>query len=267
MNRPVAPEQQRFEAIYDPRYGSGCYRRAIVLRRQTPGCMRAAVEDDPHAFSLTLEHDGERVSGISAEARRYPLTTCPEATEELRALIGAPLNDPLRTLAHWQDPRRHCTHLYDLAMLAMSHACRDGIECRYDITIPDLRDGGSVAMLERNGETVLTWTLQDGVIVAPEPYAGRKVFGGFTAWAREALDDIALEHAFVLQRGFFVALTRMYDEDAAPPGPASLFEMPPDSCYSYRTVNAVRAWRAVGNRHDFTEVDSVELLRWFDRKE
>ena len=251
-------------AIFDPHYGSGCYRRAIVLQRDASSCVCAAVEDDPHAFAVTLEHDGERVLGIAAEARRYPLTTCPEATRELRTLIGAPLTDPLRTLSRWQNPRTHCTHLYDLAALAMVHARRAARVQRYDVAIPDVVEGRTVATLDCNGERVLSWTLEHDVIVAPERYAGQKVFGGFTGWARETLDDDAFEHSFLLQRGFLVALSRRFDEDVLPPGPASQYPMRPDSCYSYSTLHSSRAWRVPGNRRDFTDAGNEALLRWFD---
>ena len=252
------------QAILDPRYGSGCYRRAIVLHRDGPSRVHAAVEDDPHAFAVVLEHDGERVVEVSAEARRFPLTTCPEATQELRALIGAPLVDPLRTLGRWANPRQHCTHLFDLAALAMAHVQRPAATCRYDLTIPDAIDGRSVARLDRDGERVLSWTVQDGVIVDPEPFVGQKVFGGFTGWAREALDEQQYEYSFLLQRGLLVAQSRVFDEEKAPLGPASLDPMRPDSCYSYSALHASRAWRVPGNRQDFTAVGNEALLRWFD---
>jgi len=51
------------------------------------------VEDDPHAFAISLEHDGERVTAVAAEAHRYPLTTCIGATAALQSLVGAPLGD------------------------------------------------------------------------------------------------------------------------------------------------------------------------------
>ena len=123
----------------------------------------------------------------------------------------------------------------------------------------------------RNGWVVLTkdgrflpGTLEHDVIVAPERYAGQKVFGGFTGWARETLDDDAFEHSFLLQRGFLVALSRRFDEDVLPPGPASQYPMRPDSCYSYSTLHSSRAWRVPGNRRDFTDAGNEALLRWFD---
>ena len=54
-----------YTAALDPRYGSGCYRRTIVLRQSGPSRVEAAVEDDPHAFAITLEHDGERVTAVA----------------------------------------------------------------------------------------------------------------------------------------------------------------------------------------------------------
>jgi hypothetical protein len=132
------------------------------------------------------------------------------------------------------------------------------------MAIPDVVEGRTVATLDCNGERVLSWTLEHDVIVAPERYAGQKVFGGFTGWARETLDDDAFEHSFLLQRGFLVALSRRFDEDVLPPGPASQYPMRPDSCYSYSTLHSSRAWRVPGNRRDFTDAGNEALLRWFD---
>jgi hypothetical protein len=87
---------------------------------------------------------------------------------------------------------------------------------------------------------------------------------GITGWARETLDDDAFEHSFLLQRGFLVALSRRFDEDVLPPGPASQYPMRPDSCYSYSTLHSSRAWRVPGNRRDFTDAGNEALLRWFD---
>ena len=169
------------------------------------------MEDDPHAFAITLEHDGERVTAVSAVAHRYPLTTCNGATVALQSVVGAPLSASIIELKRHADARRNCTHLFDLAALAIAHVFRAGQERVYRIEIPDEVDGLTEARLDRDHGRVLTWSLQHGVITAPARYAGQRVLGGFTSWAVANLAGEELEFALVLQRGYFVALSRIYD--------------------------------------------------------
>lgn len=70
--------------ITNPQYGRGVFRRRIRLIA-TAGRVRAAFEDVAHAMRLVLEHDGERITGITPEFRRVPLNVCPGAAGPLRA--------------------------------------------------------------------------------------------------------------------------------------------------------------------------------------
>jgi hypothetical protein len=251
---PVAP--------LDPAYGSGCYRRLIRLRTLDAGCVDAALEDDPHAFTLVLEHDGALVTAVHAHAERFPLTTCPGAVEPLRALAGAPLSTATLELKRHADPRHNCTHLFDLAALALAHAARGvAAERRYAITIPDARDGHTAAKLDRDGSCVLRWEIAHGCISAPAPFAGQRVLGGFSRWATAALEGDMLEHALLLARGYFVALSRLYDMDGAGHGRAVDHAMPSSACYSYGPGVVEQAWRVRGSRRDFSAT-AEQLLRW-----
>lgn len=254
----------RLDAVgpLNPRYGTGCYRRAIRLVRIDAHTVAAAVEDEPHAFSLRLSHDGERVTGIEAEAVRYPLTTCSGATAALTSVVGAPLSAATLELKRHADPRANCTHLFDLAALAVAHALRGTPERVYRIDIPDMIDGCTEARLDRDGGRVLTWSLRKGRITAPERYARQPVMGGFTRWATANLAGDELEHALLLSRGVFVATSRIFDMDAGPMGPASEDPMPQGVCWSYSSPQAEHAYRVPGIRRDFSET-AGELLRWF----
>ena len=251
-----------YTAALDPRYGSGCYRRTIVLRQSGPSRVEAAVEDDPHAFAITLEHDGERVTAVSAEAHRYPLTTCNGATAALQSVVGAPLSASIVELKRHADARRNCTHLFDLAALAIAHVFRAARECVYRIEIPDEIDGLTEARLERDQGRVLTWSLRHGVITEPARYAGQRVLGGFTSWAVANLAGEELEFALVLQRGYFVALSRIYDMQTVSMGPASEDPMPSGICFSYSPGQAEHAWRVPGSRRDFSDTPE-QMLRWY----
>lgn len=254
----------RYTAALDPRYGSGCYRRTIVLRQKGPARVEAAVEDDPHAFAITLEHDGERVTAVSAVAHRYPLTTCNGATVALQSVVGAPLSASVIELKRHADARRNCTHLFDLAALAIAHVFRAGQERVYRIEIPDEIDGLTEARLDRDHGRVLTWSLQHGVITAPARYAGQRVLGGFTSWAVANLAGEELEFALILQRGYFVALSRVYDMQTVSMGPASEDPMPSGICFSYSPGQAEHAWRVPGSRRDFSDTPE-QMLRWYSQ--
>lgn len=246
----------------NPRYGTGCFRRAIRLRQASATRVEAALEDDPHAFALAIEHDGERVTAITSEAHRFPLTTCRGATGALQSIVGAPLGRSLVDLKRHADPRSNCTHLFDLAALAIAHVFRAERERVYRIEIPDAVEGRTEARLDRDSGRVLTWSLHEGVITAPERYAGQRVLGGFTSWATAHLGGEELEYAVVLARGFFVALSRIYDMEAGSPGPASDDPMPSGVCYSYSPGQAEHAYRVAGSRRDFSAAPE-QLLRWY----
>jgi hypothetical protein len=251
----------KYPAPTDPRYGTGCYRRLIRLHRRDARTIDAALEDDPHAVALVLSHDRTHVTAVEARAERFPLTTCSGATGALQSIVGAPLAPSTLALKRHADPRSNCTHLFDLAALAIAHALRDETTREYRIAIPDMVDGVQEAVLERDGAEVLRWTLKRGRITAPAPYAGQMVFGGFTTWVLANLANDDLEHALLLARAVFVASSRMFDMDQAHKGPAAEHGMPLGVCWSYSSPRAEQAYRVRGSRRDFTTTPDA-LLRW-----
>ncbi|MFM7273586.1 MAG: hypothetical protein ACKO4A_06980, partial [Gammaproteobacteria bacterium] len=182
-------------------------------------------------------------------------------TDALRSIIGAPLDPRMSVLKQHADPRANCTHLFDLAGLAVALAARGEARREYLVEIPDMIEGRHEARLERDGGRVLTWEVHRGRIEAPSPYAGRQVLGGFSRWALDALARDGLEYALVLARGYFVGLSRIYDMEKTPPGPASEDPMPSGVCWSYTSPRAEQAYRVRGNRKDFSERPG-DLLHW-----
>lgn len=259
-----SPDDGFASAPLNPSYGSGCYRRVVLLRAPDLRTVIAALEDDPHAFSVRLGHDGERVTSVTAHAERHPLSTCSGAVAPIEALVGAPLTRVSLELKRHADPRANCTHLFDLAGWAIAHAARGGTgERRYEISIPDAVDGRTEARLFRDGEEVLCWAIEHGRITAPVVFAGQQILGGFTRWASAALAGEELEHALMLARGYFVALARIYDMVSAGSHPAKDHPMPPGSCYSYTPGVIEHAWSLPGSRRDFSAAPE-QLLRWVD---
>ncbi|MCH2187318.1 hypothetical protein MK280_15775, partial [Myxococcota bacterium] len=104
-------------------YGSGAYWRSIRLFAD-PARAWGELADDFHHFSISLHHDGGRILSVEGDGIRLPWTTCWSARAPLEDLVGAPLGVSLRETWSHSDPRRQCTHWFDLACLAWMQATR-----------------------------------------------------------------------------------------------------------------------------------------------
>jgi hypothetical protein len=115
----------------------------------------------------------------------------------------------------WADSHANCTHLFDLAGLAVAHAARHvagGADRRsYLAVVPDWFEPPYDAWVMRDGDEVLRWTVAGATIASPEPFAGVPMAGGFVAWCREHLDDDTTEAAFLLRRAAWMSPARHID--------------------------------------------------------
>jgi hypothetical protein len=200
---------------------SGAYRRRIRVVIDSPGTVAGGLEDDFHYFQVQVRHDAEHVTAVDANSRRWPWTTCPGAADPLRALAGMPLSRRCLAVGDWTDPRQNCTHMFDLAGLAIAHAARGGAvgtTRQYDVAIPFGAQGGRRTNVElwRDGESTLTWTLEGMTCIDPPPYSEVRWRGGFLRWADEALDPDTAEAAIVLRRACDIGMGRGMDLDAIP---------------------------------------------------
>lgn len=244
-------------------YGTGIFRRRIRLR-QEPGVASGELEDDFHHFAATVRHDGERVTGATGVASRYPWTTCPGAVDPLARLRGLALSRSLRSVARFTDPRAQCTHLFDLASLAVSLAASDRPGVLYDLAVPDRKDGATTITLHRDGELLLRWELEGIRIVSPDPFAGHNLAGGgFAAWSEAELDADTAEAAQVLRRGALIAMGRAYDMDQVPVA-RGFASAAGGSCYSFAPERVDDAKRVLGTMMDFT--DAPEKLLAIERE-
>lgn len=192
-----------------PGYGEGVYRRRIRLEAR-PGRVLGELQDDFHHFAVVLHHDGRRVGEVRGGGLRVPWTACNGAVPVVGSLRGLAVGASGRAAAAHSDPRRHCTHLFDLAALAAAHAGRQGARA-YDVSIPDRRDGRTRARLDRDGHRLLEWDLAGDRIEGPPPFAGRAVSSGqLVRWADEQGEDPA-EAIRVLRRAVFISMGRRYD--------------------------------------------------------
>jgi hypothetical protein len=214
--------------------------------------VRADLEDDFHRFTVWLEHDGRRVTAVRGDARRFPWSTCPGAIGALDRLREMPLAPTTTAAGARTDPRLQCTHLFDLAALAVAHAAEQRVLRRYEVAVPDRRDECTRPTLARDGASVLAWTLQGFEVRDPAPFAGRSLLaGGFQRWCERELDPDAAEAAFVLRRACKIALGRAGDLDAVRDA-GELLPLVGGSCHSFQPEVAARGRRQRGSSLDFT---------------
>ena len=235
----------------NPHFGSGALRRRVRLIART-GVVQCGVEDAYHSFRLSLHHDGRRVTEIRPTFLRVPLSTCPSADVPLRGFVGLALDTPWRTLVAKENPRAHCTHLHDLAMLAMAHAQRGGTRT-YDIAVPDEHPEPVWSTVHRDGVEVLRWRTWRGKILAPTELEGRPLLRGFSAWANTTFSGDQLEAALVMHKGYFVSRARSWDVEAGAGLPIASHEMMRGACHSYSEPQMSRAIRNRGTTIDTSD--------------
>lgn len=237
----------------------GIYRRRIVLHADR-NTASGWLEDDFHCFGATLRHDGECVIAIRGEARRWPWSTCPGAIDPLQRLTGAPLSTSLRSVARGVDPRAQCTHLFDVALLAIAQAARGAGRRVYDMALPDRVAGRTRPSLRRDGELVLAWEIERNEIKSPEPFAGRTLQGGrFNAWIDGEFAGDEAEAALVLRRACIIGIGRKYDFDQIPRAEAFARELGAGACHTFGPDVLEDALRIVGSVRDFTN-DPAAML-------
>ena len=241
-------------------YGSGSYRRRIVVDAQ-PGRARGELADDFHHFAVTIEHDGRSVTAIDGEGIRVPWTTCRGAAEPLERVVGAPIRRSLAQVARYTDPRAQCTHWYDVACLAVAHAARrqagGAATRRYDLVLPDRREGVTEPTLDRDGERLIEWRLAGLRITRARP----QVFAGVTmsgpSWSdfmKAASggggDDDFAEAAAVMRRGVFIGLGRQYDFESITHA-ASFAPVVGAACHTFSDAHRDEARKLPGTVRDF----------------
>jgi hypothetical protein len=126
-----------FDVEFDPH--ADAYRRRITVSTVAPGRVVSDLEDDFHHFVVTLHHGAGAVTAVECESLRWPWSTCPGAAHQLRSLARMPLAHRFTAAAQWTDPKQNCTHQFDAACHAITHAARGRATRRYDAEVP-MRD-------------------------------------------------------------------------------------------------------------------------------
>ncbi|MCW1383604.1 DUF2889 domain-containing protein [Novosphingobium sp. KCTC 2891] len=242
-------------------WGKGTSRRSILLRGRD-GRVDAALEDHRHAMFCSLFHDGVKVTAVESEFQRYSLTHCAGAAAPLAELVGMDIGISTGDFFAGGRARHNCTHMLDLAWMALRHCRRGNVDWLFEIDIPDAVSGPARGTLRRNGEEVLDWTVENNVIVAPARYAGRAMRGGFLRWAVDeaGLSDQEMEDCLVLHKGFFVVAARQFASPSGRQDPA-FRKMVEGVCYGYAPERLDDAVSTEGMFRDFSD-HPERLLRF-----
>jgi hypothetical protein len=179
----------------------------VLLIEATESRVEAELIDNVHQFCVSIDHDGHRVRAIESRAVRFPWTSCPAGLGRLKALVDTPLRQETERGAPI-DKAQQCTHLFDLAKLAIAHAFDAG-RLRYDLRV-DAEPGGddAEAGINRDGIPILRWSVRGGLIVSDGPFQGHATTGR-AMWPDAVADDAAMiEAAILLRRGLLVFFGR-----------------------------------------------------------
>jgi hypothetical protein len=229
------------------------YRRRIRLTAPAPGVVVSELEDDFHHFVVTLRHDGAHVEDVRGDSYRWPWSTCPGAAENLRRLAGMPLSRRFTASGRWTDPKQNCTHQFDAACYAVTHASWGRDRRVYDLEVPrhDPATGATRARLWVDGELRLAWDVRrDGLVDPGPPLDAAPWKGGFMRWADDVLAEDDAECAITLRRACDIGMGRGMDLDAVPT--AKL--LPPimrGVCHTMQPGVVESARRHVGSIRDF----------------
>src|SRR3954468_13243135 len=230
------------------------YRRRIRVRAVSPGVVVSELEDDFHHFVVELRHDGEHVLSCENTSLRWPWSTCPDAAEPLRKLAGMPLSRRFTAAGAWTDPKQNCTHQFDAACYAITHAAAGRDRRVYDIEVPmrDLETGATRVRLWVDGVLDLEWRITwEGMVAPVAPFDAAPWKGGFMRWADRTLAPDEAERAITLRRGCDIGMGRGMNLDAVPVAdqlPASMAGI----CHTMQPGVVEVALRNVGSIRDFS---------------
>src|SRR5207245_277647 len=155
---------QRQSEAREPKRSGGSQRQSEAREPKRSGgsqrqseqpMVSAELEDDFHHFRVTVAHDGARVTGVRGVGVRFPWSTCPLAADRLAPLVGMPLSVRSTAVGDVVSARDNCTHMFDLAGLAVAHAARVGARRQYDVVVADPVDDRRQVTLDRDGEPLL----------------------------------------------------------------------------------------------------------------
>lgn len=223
---------------------SGYRRRIMTIPGE--GRVEAALEDDFHRMAVVVRHEGGVATAVTASAERFPWSVCPGATALLAERFSGQSFAALRKA---DNPLSHCTHLYELMMLAADHR-DDAGPSRYDITVADRVEGRTLAEVRRDGRLILSWRL-NGFVVETEGVAEGRDLRQLGQWRSELPED-QREAAGLIRRASVVSRGRLPELRAASGDPKQMAERLMGSCFTYSPERFGDAERPHGWSRDFS---------------
>jgi Protein of unknown function (DUF2889) len=220
------------------------YRRVIRLRPE-PARIDAEMIDYLHHFRVTVSHRDGVIIAAAASGVRVPWTTCPLGAAGVGRLVGHSLATAADPASWASDRSAQCVHALDLALLAVAHAADSG-PTDLEIVVSPAAGVRREAVLRRNGEVQLAWTLQGTTVVAPERFAGLTMAARmFHPWVARRLDPPSRAEAIVLRRASYIAPSRAIDLDLH--HTAGELNAADSSCYTFRPEVIATARRVRGS--------------------
>ena len=244
----------------NPDYGHGATRRRVRLWNDNGG-VSAILSDIFHEMHCHIAHDGVNITGVEGTMLRVPTSSCAGAVAPLRELIGTPLRVSPREIYRGGRILQHCTHLFDLVVLAIGHASRG--ECGerlFDAIVPDTLDAVFEAEINLDGALVHRWTIEQGVIQAPAILYGKSLFKGFSTWSSKLFDGSEWDAAMILARTCMIAGGRAYLTDVWKGEPIARNNTIIGACYSYAPERLQEGVFLGDNVRDFS-LEVVESKR------
>ena len=226
------------------------FRRRIILNKQVNDAqvrVRAALEDDFHHFRVEVFCVDGCVTRVEAHGLRTPYSLCSQAATRLDQLVGMPVTPVAHEVTRVTDANEQCTHMFELAGLAVAAAARSALRRQYDISVPMPNAGLTRPRLWRDDVLLLAWEVQGTVIQGPEPYLGVDIYRGMARWALGTLSADEAEAALVLRRCTGISKGRgMKLDDQA-------HAVPNAHCFSQQPERATLALRMKGSTWDFAD--------------
>lgn len=231
----------------------GAYRRVVDIAIE-PLRARVAMEDDIHHFRVALDHDGAGITAVTVDSPRTPWTTCGGAAAALERLVGQPLAGRV-PFADAAAKASHCTHLLDLANIALGRLGEPGFARRYEIAVeyrPDREihaamtwTGSDSGGGTDNGSGSETWEIGQGTIRtgAWQGTALAALPAAIAAWPFAAQEPV-----LVLRRAVGIAGGRFFDLDRFATAADLRVEA---SCFTLLPEVRDRALRNKGSAIDF----------------
>lgn len=228
----------------------GFRRRFKVMPRD--GCVIAALEDDVHCMRVRLDHDGSVITHVHTVQERTPWNMCPGSMAKLKEdFTGVSIFERRQRI----DKKANCTHLFDLAELALRHV-RDAEPTQYDVLVSDPAGGRQESVLLINDAEVMRWAVDRDVIVLPEAAAGLPLIG-LRPWI-EGLEPEERFRARMLQWASLVAHGRHMSWETD-----DNLRALPGSCFASQPGRHEKCQR-VGERVDFSSPGARPPLAGFE---